>query len=255
MTLLITVATKRALYQSSDYRLSDGGRSIETENGAKQLSVQGRRWIAQVSFTGIAKDGNGYDTRSWLQETAAALPPEALIESFVDALVQRGTQALSTIRNYDNRLNVVVATVEASAARLFIATNWEPLFAPATQDRDQLRYCEVNIARPRVLVHGNAGTVPRSLRRWIQRLVVLRSDRDRIASALAMVNAFAARQSGGTISQGCWVQGLFSDGNSFGRNHGVVPGTPSNIVAGGLDMGQWLATEFPAAPGDRKSVV
>jgi hypothetical protein len=255
MTLLITVATKDALYLSSDYRLSDKGKPTETTNGAKQLSVQGKRWLGQISFTGVAKDGNGYDTRAWIQDVAASTPPDAPLEHFIEALVQRGTQAIATIQHYDNRLTVVVAAVSDRKCRLFVVSNWEALFAPAPHGRSQLRSCEVTITRPRVLVHGRGGTVPRSLRRRIQHLAALHSGRDQISSTLAMANEFAARRSGGTISPGCWVQALLSDGNSFGRNHGEVPGTPSNIFASGFDMGKWIAAEFPAAPGKKLTLV
>ena len=255
MTLLITVATRDALYLSSDYRLSDKGKPIETANGAKQLSVHGKHWLAQISFTGVAKDGNGYDTRAWIQDVAASTPPDAPVEHFVEALVHRGTQAVATVQNYDDRLTVVVAAVEDRRCRLFVASNWEALFKPAPHGRSQLRSCEVTITRPRILVHGNSGAVPRSLRRWIQHLVAFRSGSDHITSTLAMANEFAARESGGTISPGCWVQSLLSDDNSFGRNHGEVPGTPSNILAGGFDMGKWIAAEFPAAPGKKPTIV
>ena len=41
MTLLITVANSLGVHQSSDYRLSDAGQPIQTENGAKQISASG----------------------------------------------------------------------------------------------------------------------------------------------------------------------------------------------------------------------
>lgn len=70
MTLLITLAGDSAIHQSSDYRLSFRGVPTETANGAKQLSVHGRSWMATIGFTGIATDGQGYVTRDWLYEEA-----------------------------------------------------------------------------------------------------------------------------------------------------------------------------------------
>jgi|HubBroStandDraft_1064217.scaffolds.fasta_scaffold127072_1 hypothetical protein len=254
MTLLLTVATKDALYLSSDYRLSNQGQPTETANGAKQLTVHNTRWFAQISFTGVAKDGYGYDTRAWIQDAAVSTVPDSPLELFVDALVRRGEQAVSTIQGYDNRLTVVIAAIDDRTCRLFIASNWEVLFAPPPQGRGQFRSCELVISKPKVLVHGNAQTVPRSLRRWIQRLVAGGAGRARISSALATANEFAAKRSGDTISPGCWVQSLVSDGNSSGQNYGDVPGSPSRIF-GGVDRGRWFAAEFPAVPGKKLTLV
>lgn len=252
MTLLITAATKHALYLSSDYRLSDKGKPVETSNGAKQLSVQGKCWIAQISFTGVARDGHGYDTRAWIRDVVKSLPPDAPVERLVDALVDRGTRAIATIQKFVTRLTLVVAAVENHKCRLFLLSNWEALFMPPPRGLAELHSREVTLTRPRVLVHGNMNTLPRSVRRRILQLVTGDSGRELICSTLAMANEFAARGSGGNISSSCWIQSLFSDGNSYGRNHGKVPGLPSSIHAGSDDMNKWISTEFPMAPGEQR---
>src|SRR6266571_4442658 len=97
MTLLITMASKQVIHQSSDYRLSDKGVQVETQNGAKQLAVSTQKWAAQVSFTGIARDGAGYESRAWLLNEATKPNADATPEAFVDSLVRRGTQELSDV--------------------------------------------------------------------------------------------------------------------------------------------------------------
>ena len=255
MTLLITVATNHGLSLSSDYRLSNNGRIIETVNGAKQLSVSGIRRTTQISFTGVVSYGNRYHTRKWLGATISSLPVDAPMENLIDAICTEGTAALRPIRHHDNRLTIVIGTVEDRQCRLFMISNWESLFGPVPPDRDLLRSCEINISRPRVLIHGNVAAVPRYLRKWIEHLAArLSSPSERIASALATVNKHAAGRSHGTISEGCWVQSLLLSGETFGRNYGSIPGLPASIHGGGFDVGQWVGTEFPAAPGKKLTI-
>ena len=44
-------------------------------------------------------------------------------------------------------------------------------------------------------------------------------------------------------------------GHSAGKNYGAIAGTPSNINVGEIDLGQFIATEFPAAPGKQLTLL
>ena len=125
MTLLITLANSEGVHQSSDYRLSSAGRIVQTENGAKQISASGRDWIAQISFTGIAQDGRGYDTRERLRKTLVAARTDATLDEVVAAIVHRGNSALATVQSYDRRLSIVVGAIASGRTRLFLLSNWE----------------------------------------------------------------------------------------------------------------------------------
>jgi hypothetical protein len=57
------------------------------------------------------------------------------------------------------------------------------------------------------------------------------------------------------ISEECWVQSLMANGRSAGKNYGAIAGTPSNINVGGIDLGQFIAMEFPAAPGKQLTLL
>src|SRR5213592_4296596 len=105
MTLLITLATHAAIHQSSDFRISDQGVPRETENGTKQLSVTAMRWAAQIMFTGVARDGKGYDTRAWLEDVLASIRADATPDEFLLLLRERGAKELSRVTTYDNRLS------------------------------------------------------------------------------------------------------------------------------------------------------
>ena len=86
------------MHQSSDYRLSDAGRPVQTENGAKQISASGQDWVAQISFTGVARDGRGYDTREWLRDTLVAERTDTTLDEVVAAIARRGNTALETVQ-------------------------------------------------------------------------------------------------------------------------------------------------------------
>ena len=131
MTLLITVANSLGVHQGSDYRLSDAGCPVQTENGAKQLSVSGQDWVAQISFTGLARDGRGYDTREWLRDTLVAASTGTTLDAVVAAFVRRGNSALATVWSHERRLSVVVGAVMGGRSRLFLISNWESLNAAA----------------------------------------------------------------------------------------------------------------------------
>jgi len=125
MTLLITLASRSAIHLGSDYRLSDQGIIKETRNGAKQLTVSAVRWVAQISFTGIARDGQGYDTCSWLSDVARSASSDLLPGEFIKALALRGSSELKRVEKYDNRLTIIVGIVAIGICRLFRISNWE----------------------------------------------------------------------------------------------------------------------------------
>jgi len=254
MTLLITAVARDGLHLSSDYRLSDNGKPIETTNGAKQLSVRRTRWLAQVSFTGIAKFGR-YDTRAWIQDVSGSVHAEAPVDDLVATLVECGTKNLASVTYPEKRLTIVIAAVESGNARLFVVSNWETAFGEMSTVQDEFKSFEVKAGRPLLLVHGNRKALPRAERRRLKRLVTRMAERTELSSAMANANEAASRASGGTISAECWVASLLTDGNSFGTNYGKVPGTPADIFAGGFDVAAWIAREFPAAPGKKLTLV
>ena len=155
MTLLITVANSRGVHQSSDYRLSDAGRPDREWCQAGYSS--GQDWAAQISFTGVARDGRGYDTREWLRDTLVAAGTDATLDEVVAAIVGRGNSALATVQSHDRRLSVVVGAVVGGRSRLFLVSNWEsPSAAPTALPRPTLEANEIDLGRPRLFVNGFA---------------------------------------------------------------------------------------------------
>src|SRR5688572_29424203 len=104
MTLILTLASKSAIHQSSDYRLSDwDGHVVETENGTKQLSMAAEHWMARVVFTGVATDGGRYRTLDWLQEESVSTDWKDRPDVFVEKLRKRGMEALRQVARPERR--------------------------------------------------------------------------------------------------------------------------------------------------------
>lgn len=255
MTLLITVANSRGVHLSSDYRLSDAGRSVQTQNGAKQLSASGQEWTAQISFTGVARDGRGYDTRQWLIDALVSVGTDSSFDEVIAAITSRGNIALATVQSYDKRLTVLVGAVVRSRIRLWLISNWEtPTAAPATTPQAALEAIEVDTARGRLLVNGFAGALPAWARKRLSRLHTEGAAPETLRDAMARANRTAAANAIHYISEECWVQSLMASGHSAGKNYGAIAGSPSSIV-GGIDLGQFIASEFPAAPGKQLTLL
>ncbi len=250
MTLLITLAGDSAIHQSSDYRLSFRGVPTETANGAKQLSVHGRSWMATIGFTGIATDGQGYVTRDWLYEEGASVDPLTEPAAFVENLARRGTRELKRVTYFDRRLSVIVAVGMLGRCKLFLVSNFEePQKTPLRTALDALRWFEIDLSRrPLVLVQGATGAVPKSEKRLLKEMFRRNVDPKALCARLAATNRLAASRYAQTISQGCWVTSIFADGRSQSVNHGEVPGIPYRIGYG-LDTPGLVRSLLHPPPG------
>ncbi len=250
MTLLITLAGDSAIHQSSDYRLSCRGVPTETANGAKQLSVHGRSWMATIGFTGIATDGQGYVTRDWLYEEGVSVDPPTEPAALVENLARRGTRELKRVTHFDRRLRVIVAVGMLGRCKLFLVSNFEePQKTPLGTALDALRWFEIDLSRrPLVLVQGTSAAVPKSEKRLLKEMFRRNVDPKALCARLAATNRLAASRYAQTISQGCWVTSIFADGSSQSVNHGEVPGIPYRIGYG-LDTPGLVRSLLHPPPG------
>jgi hypothetical protein len=253
MTLLITLASKLVVHQSSDYRLSCSGKVVETANGTKQLSVSAERWTARVAFTGIAFDGQGYHTLDWIQQEGVSLDSKSGPEAFVENLAGRGTEELKRARADDRRLTVLVVVLEQGRCRLFLVSNFED---PRQNFRcvalDALQRHELDLAKPVVQVNGRREALQRRDKRCLEHMLCNNSDPKSIRDRMALANREAARapRHKAEISEGCWVFSLFADGREHGWNCGEVSGIPGSVMPG-FDLGGYLKNNLLPAPGQQ----
>jgi hypothetical protein len=254
MTLLITLANKSVVHQSSDYCISDwSGNVVETVNGAKQLSVSAEHWTARVVFTGIAFDSKGYRTLDWLETEGLSLDRKARPEEFIGQLARRGSDELKRVRADRRKLTLVVTFVEGGRCRLFLVSNFEQpgkdqLGAPL----DALRWFDLDLSDPLVLVSGAPGALPRHEKRCLERLFRSSTDPQALRDRMAAANRVAAGRPGykKLISEGCWVFSLFADGKSYACNFGEVPGIPGQVIPE-FDIGAFIRENYHAAPGQQ----
>ena len=280
MTLLIAAGDKTQIHLSSDYRLSERGRPVRTINGAKQITINSLEWAAQLAFTGIATDGRGYDTRTWIVDLLSSLAPPLSLEGLVRSTAERAAKEIAGVVGYDSRLTIVIGAAEAGACRLFVVSNWEPQYdRPLDTPTEAFEVYEVDLGSPTVRFNGIEAVVPRAARRHLTRLVHDGAHPRDIRNAMVHINRAAARTriGAGRISQECSVHSLLSDGQSAGTNDGAVAGLPSVIQLGFGDFSEHLlksglpglhpnsvirqvagyrgpGTPLPPATGDERSV-
>jgi len=99
MTLILTVAHSRGVYQSSDYQLTDKetGAPWSDRAGSKQLEADFKGLHVQLAFTGVAVVGSGSSeqrTIDWLGAELKALPGDSTLQRICNALSTRATSAM-----------------------------------------------------------------------------------------------------------------------------------------------------------------
>jgi hypothetical protein len=259
MTLIITAASRPAIHQSSDYRISNKGVPVETINGTKQMSVSAMPWTGRIAFTGIASDGHGYDTRTWIVSECQSISPQSGPSDpaeFVTKLALRGTTELRTVKTYDRRLTIVVSIAMSGVCRLFTVSNFEEHSKNLRRDAlDALHVFEWDLSSPVVVVNGDTGALPRWEKKAVERMFRQGADTAELWDRMAAANRLASSRPGhgNLISPGCWVSSLFADGRSNDTNYGQLPGVPSQVMAG-VDFGKWLAQHLKPAPGQKIAI-
>ena len=257
MTLLITLASKSVVHQSSDYCISDDlGNVVQVANGTKQLSVSGQGWTARIAFTGIAFDGQGYRTLDWLQDKGVSADWKGGPEAFVEKLTRRGTEDLRRVRAGDRRLTVLVTVLEGARCRLFLVSNFEvPRQNRRCTPLDALPWFEMDLTKPVVLVNGCWDALRPWAKRRLERMFRENPDPQVLRDRMAAANQEAAQQPRykTLISKGCWVSSLFADGREQGWNYGEAPGIPGQVMPG-FDLGEYLRKTLRPAPGKQISL-
>src|SRR5260370_18763082 len=99
MTLILTIANARGVYQSSDYQLTaqGAGTPVSDEAGSKQLQATFLRLNVQLAFTGVAKVSSRR-TIDWLFDELKALPLDSDLQRIFDALAKRSAAEMTNLR-------------------------------------------------------------------------------------------------------------------------------------------------------------
>jgi hypothetical protein len=257
MTLLIAVAGENGIHQSSDFRISDQGKSVETAAGTKQMAITTSRWTAHVAFTGIARDGRGYDTRQWLSDLFKKTPQDSTVTAFVEDVTSRATVELSRVTTYDTRLTIVIAYFQGVEPGLYLISNFEaPSRGPLASPKSHASSFRIPLDSPIVMVNGMPRALSGSERNRLYRLYVSGATTTAMREALSAANRRAAAQKKYAfgISAECHTCSILQNGRTESQSPGDFPGLMTNVMAG-FDITEWALKHLIHAPGKQISLV
>lgn len=262
MTLILTVANTSGVYQSSDYQLTDmnSGAPLSDRAGSKQLQATFKGTDLQIAFTGVAEVGTGTARQRTVDHLSSALktlPHDSSLQDICDALSQRITTLTAPLKSRGIVHVVLTAATVGKAFRVAEVSNvdWRR-YPPEAKSRFTIRIHLVT--KPFHLISGYRDAVPISQQFRLQALARgAVKPAGYILDALADINASAAKNGKGYISEGCWVTSQIGDGRArrtvsrnVGKHLGGIP-----MVHGGLDLNEFVQGNFRPAPGDEIRLV
>jgi hypothetical protein len=99
MTLNITLLTRRSIYQSADFRLTDPDTNqLITDSSTKVVDLLGYPdWHGFVTYTGVGRwPRNGRDTSQWIVDWLQGIH-DAQLDDIVGVLAAEGTKEFCCI--------------------------------------------------------------------------------------------------------------------------------------------------------------
>jgi hypothetical protein len=228
MTLNLTLLTKREIYQSADFRLTNlDTNQLITDTSTKLVTLQYAEWDGLVSYTGIGR-WEHRDTSEFVVEWLTGLK-DAGFDDVAMRIRDRGNEWLSKIRTVGlmPRHTFILAAFKTGRPQLAVISNCEDCFG--RNDLSPVPFLTISVGacsrRPRLVVTGRKRAVSRQARRRLKQLLgnVL-DDAARVRRMLAEINAEAAssREAEGTVSQECSVFSFRADGRGVGAVEGPV---------------------------------
>lgn len=209
-----------------------------------------------LAFTGVASSPFER-TIDRLSAILKQLPPASTLQNICDALAKHCASAMKPHGSHGVLTLVLAVATVGKPFRIAVVSNvkdWNEFYISAKKHFDvQIR----TVKKPLHLISGFRGCVSPPVR---QRLKSLARDEHRTAAeicdTLATINATAARNSGGLVSEGCWVSSQIADGErrrstirNVGEHGDAVP-----HLRGGVDLIQRIKQNFQAAPGQELRV-
>ena len=260
MTLIITVVTRNAIFQSADYRLTDTDTGKTTDGTTKLVVLQYENWHGFVSYTGIATSEHK-DTverlKVWLKAFEAPKPIDVAMR-----IAQYGSTWLERIRTKNvshKRHTFVLTAFEDVTAQVFVISNFEDCFGRSHKTLSPLTVTTRKFTgNPLIFVNGVAAAVPRALRQKLKALLrVERDEPGRVRRMLTQINEDAAKSKAaeGAISLGCSTASFWRDGRGELDPHGnaemhsivngiAAPARDEQLKRLGFDGGMLVGATF-----------
>jgi len=249
MTLILTVANSRGVYQSSDYQLTDPntGALVSDRAGSKQLRANFKELNLFLAFTGVAGTTK-HRTIDWLTAELKSLSLESNLQAICDALSRKSQVSM---RPYGRKGRLTMVLSVASVGKPFRLAeisnaDW------GNKSRHQFDIHLYTIKKPFALISGYSGCVPVREQALLKALArKLDATPKEAMDALAEINATAARNNRGCVSEGCWVTAQYADGRDrhFATfNVGDQDGSITELALG-MNLTDIVKKNFRAAPG------
>jgi hypothetical protein len=253
MTLILTVANGSGIHQCSDFALTDPrtGLPVADSAGTKQLKATFGHLDVVLAFTGLARVGSRH-TIDWLSDELKALPATSELQDVCEALQRRNSSEIGKPGLRHHVLTIVLATAEIGEPyRVATISNADWTQSPPTA-KTKFEIQIHTVRKPLHLISGYRAAVPHPERRRLKALAKGSSTEvAAVQDVLVSINSNAAKNSNGWISENCWVESLYQDGQvvrSSARNIGEREGFIHGI-SGGFDISEWVRSNIRAAPG------
>jgi len=220
MTLNITVATPRCIYQSADYRLLDWttGQLSDFET-QKIVLTNNFRWTATICFAGVGRT-HRVDVGAWLAERVAAIHSEDPLERLFEEL-QTADEWLSEVPSPKNRHSFSVGAFVAGRPIFALVSNFEAVNAPPIPTaRSRLSVTVLKPVIATVFVSGDVTSVNRGERRQLSKLAARDPDPQRMYEAMSSLNRSASGRSR-LVSPACFTTHVRLTGEAGGTVHGL----------------------------------
>jgi len=251
MTLNITVATRRCIYQSADYRLLDLKTGKTFDFGTQKIVlVNAFRWTATVCFAGVGRT-NELDVGEWLAERVGSIQPNDPFERLLDELLKANDWLSAVPAPHDNRHSFSVGAFVGSKPVFALVSNFEqPSGLAAPTASPNLSVFELRPTKPKTFVSGQKQAVTRPERIRLAALAAQDPEPQRMYSALAEVNRDVALRTD-LVSPACYTAHVRLTGVGGGYVHdiGNRPFLPKFAIPEGFGetITQLLDNDF--APG------
>lgn len=220
MTLNITVATPRRIYQSADYRLLDWTTKKLTDFETQKIFlVTKSEWMATVCFAGIGRTPR-VNVGDWVAERLGEISHEEPFEILLE-LLKKADEWIADVQPPHNMHTFSIGAFVRSDPIFALVSNFEavgqkPLEIP-------LQYLSVSTTKPvstKVFASGQVQAVTRLERKQLTGMAKSTSDVQLMHAALAKINKAVSTRTQ-FVSAACFTTHLSLTGQGSGVIHGL----------------------------------
>jgi hypothetical protein len=238
MTLNITLASKWAIYQSSDFKLTknSGPRLVIQDMPQKQAVLQYLSWVGLVSYTGIAVY-NSHNTLAWLTKILTHPLSQRSQNMILKALRDEGNKWITRVPAADRYHTFTVVTFDAKGPRIVYISTFQRAGGHDLPTPRPTFF--ITSFRPGQPWFGATGSGAKYVSQQDKAMMLDNLGKNEsplaIRKAVAEVNRNTAPRTNGTVSEQCISSHLLPDRTGEAQVFGDIdkPFIPMVIMSGG----------------------